>query len=152
MWKLRGLAVLVVIAVMLFGSMAVYAGWRWNAQIQVEGVDVRTAWTVDDGIPDSDADQYHAQIRVYLPEDADAAILAEATTENVVLGESQDLECKSDGIEMEVYYRVRSLQPVGDPVVAVTILASGVYVDSATGHLGETIKLQVLVPADNPSC
>ena len=156
MWKLRltiGLAV--TSALMLLLPVVVYAalGWKWNAAIDLEGVEVRTEWTVDGGVSVDAADDYSAKIRVAVPKGAEASIEEIADNENVVIERDDGLECKDDGIEAEFFYRVTRVgSVVGDPVVRATVTADGQYVSSATGHLDETIKLQLLIPADHPDC
>ena len=63
-----------------------------------------------------------------------------------------DLECQVDGIEAEVYYKVNPLEGAQDGLVKVWLTADGVQLTEATGHLYETMKLQVLIPADSPCC
>lgn len=152
---LTALAVLVVF--MVFGAAAVFAGWGWwwNASIDLEGVDLRTAWTVTDdqgNVIDGESELYFARIRVKVPKDAAVGDVVTAPTETVHIVESEGLQCKPDGIETEVRYRVEPVAPVEGTVVSVTVTADGQYVDSATGHFGEWIRLQILVPADHPVC
>ena len=59
-------------------------GWGWNAAIDVEGVDVRTAWTVVDGDPAGPA-AYYAEIKLFLPEEAGARIVSYVEAESVTL-------------------------------------------------------------------
>ena len=33
-----------VLGVILFGAVVAHAGWGWNAEIDVEGVEIRTQW------------------------------------------------------------------------------------------------------------
>ena len=150
----KGLIALVVaITVLLLGVVVVEGGWWWNAQLDVEGIEVRTQWTVDEGETEGASDDYRALIVVALPKNTDTEIIAQADLEKVVLTSNPSLECKSDGIEAEVTYRVTSpSQPSNGSMVSVTVLADGQYVDSATGQLDETIKLQILIPADEPDC
>ena len=166
MWRLKALVLLPVVAVtLLFGPLVAHAGgwqddladgvgaygWYWNARLDVESVFVRTVWTVLDGndqTVDGEADSYEAHIWVKLPDSADTAIVERADNERVHLIHTGGLDCKPDGIEAEVAYRVRVIGPVEGTKVAVVVLADGVHVDAATGHLGEKIQLQVLIPAE----
>ena len=63
-----------------------------------------------------------------------------------------DLECKSDGVEAEVYYEVEALDGALADKVVVWVSADGVVLNEATGYVNENIKLQFLIPADNPDC
>ena len=162
MLKLRAVVVMVVLVTLaLVGSAVAYAdhevgwGWWWNASVEIEDVDLRPHWTVlgEDGQTiDDEADSYFARIKIKVPKDADAEVEEEAATERVSLRGSKKLKCKSDGIEVEVTYKVSAVERVAGTTVAVEITADGQYVSSATGHLGENIKLQVLVPSDHPDC
>ena len=141
-------------ALVLLLPLVAYAGWWWNSEIDVEGVDVRTIWTVDGGAQEQKARRYFAEIEVRFPVGAAAEVEAfQRSTERVTLVPSSELECKSDGIEIEVDWVVRHRgEFAGDPKVETLLTADGEYVSSATGHLNETIKLQVLVPAEDPFC
>ena len=154
---LRRIVVVAVVVGVLWATLLVAdAGWFFNARLDVEDVDVRTVWTVVDDQTgqslDSEVNAYSASITVTLPREADAEVEEVARNETVVLKKSKKLECKSDGIEAEVVYRVAALGQVDGNKVVVTITADGEYVDSATGHLDQNIKLQVLIPADEPEC
>ena len=73
MWRTRTSVVLGVFAVtLIIGAAVAYAGWYWNASIDVEGVDVRTQWTVA-GDPEG-AKNYGADIHVDLPPPAEASV------------------------------------------------------------------------------
>ena len=167
MWRFKSLAVvLVLLGVLLFGAVVAHAGWYWNAwywnawywnaNTSSQGVDFRTAWTVmpdgsDEGL-DGDEYNYYAQIELRVPEGADFQLMEQAGTETVALVMDGGLECKADGIEAEVYYDVTPLEGAQADLVKVWVTANGALLDQATGHLYETLKVQVLIPADNPSC
>ena len=118
MWRLKALALLPVVAATLFlGPLVAHAegswqddladgvgayGWYWNARVEVEGVSVRTLWTVvgeNDTTIDGEADGYEADISVTVPDGADTTVVEWAANERVHLIQSDELECKSDGIE-----------------------------------------------------
>ena len=151
------IALTVLVGVLIFGATAAHGLWWWNSQIDVEGTVVRTIWTVVDDQTeqpiDHEMDNFHARIKVKLPKKARVEILKSVKYETVILKKSKNLECKSDGIEAKFIYRVSSLGHVDANKVVVTLMtAGGEYIGSATGHIGENIKLQVLIPADQPSC
>jgi hypothetical protein len=138
-----------VLSVLLFGAVVASAGWWWNAELDIEGVEVRTAWTVTD---DPGAN-HKANIHLTLPAKADVSIVQQASNESIKIKHSKRYECSADGIEATVSYRVR---PAGrDAVgtqVAVEVTADGDVVGEGTGVVGKQIKVDVFVPVDNPSC
>lgn len=151
MWRFRVLAGLgVLTGILIFGAVIVHAGWYWNAEIDVEGIDVRTIWTVVDD--EEGAKSYHAAIVVGLPEHADAKVVSEAETETVHLVYTEHLACTPTGIESVVGYRVVPLHGAVGELVEVTVTADGVVVGHDTGHVGEAIKLRVLIPTDGRAC
>ena len=90
---------------LIFGLNAAYGIWWWNASIDVEDMDVRTAWTVtDDPLGE---ESYETRIKLFVPREADAEILAVADNERVVIKHTRRLECTDDGIEAQVQYQVR---------------------------------------------
>ena len=116
----------------------------------------RTAWTVVDSQTnesiDGDELNYHAKIELRVPKGASFTLLEQADTEMVRLKMDKDLECKSDGIEAEVSYKVRPLSGAQADKVVVSASANGVVLDEASGDFHEKIELKVLIPADNPDC
>ena len=159
MLRMRSLVVIAVLmATIIFGSTLASAGWGWwwNAQLDVEGTEVHTEWTVtddQDNTVDGEADRFRALIKITLPDGADAALVAQADTETVVLQYSSSLECKVDGIEAEIETKVTALGQVAGMKVAVVVTADGQDVDSVTGHLNESLNQQVLIPTNGvPSC
>ena len=153
MKRIRVLVMVGVLAAFLaFGGGLAYAygDWFWNAQIDVQGVDVRTQWQVvdEDGVAlHGEEDSYRATIRVVLPRDAEASIVARAATESVALTSSAKLECSADGIEARVLYKVKDIgnDALSDTVI-VTVTADGVVVGTASGGFGEKIELNVSIP------
>ena len=150
MWRLKSLVVLMVVAtVLLMGTAVAQAwwGWWWNAEIAVEGVDVRTEWGAN-----GPRDGFQAEIAVTLPTGAEAAIIGVAENESVTLSTSGALSCLSNGIEAQVLYRVQSIGTAGGSKVEVAVTVDGQTVGSAAGTLNEGIALNVLIPATNPDC
>ncbi len=133
------------LAVLLIGVTVAYAGWKWNAALDVEGAEVRTAWEiVSDG--DEDPGIYSAEIEVMLPEGASAEVIEQADNEEVSLDDDDDLECLANGIEAEVQYEVEA---TGNPQVngvSVSVTANGQELGSAVGDLGEKIRVDVVIP------
>lgn len=84
MWRVRlSVALSVAMAMMIFGAAVAYGWWWWNAHIDVEGVDVRTVWTVVDD--EEGADNYFTSIGVLLPLEAQAEVIEQAKNEEVHL-------------------------------------------------------------------
>ena len=165
MWRLRVFIVTgVLAAVLVFGAVVAEGGWYWNAwywnaEAGGEDVDLRTAWQVVDAATDTEIDgdeyNYHAGIELRVPEDSGFTLVEEAVVEDVLFLEDDDLECKVDGIEAEVRYKVRPLEDALGDKVMVWVTANGEEVDHATGHLNEIIKMQFLIPAPEgviPAC
>ena len=130
------IAIVAVTAMLLLGTVAVFAGeWHWNAEIDVEAVDPEGALN------------YSAKIRVDLPKDANATLVAEADTEEVKLKHHGNLSCQSDGLTADVTYRVTGNDGAVGTLVTVTVTADGEVVASATGSPGENIRLNsILIP------
>ena len=148
MLRFRSIVILVVvIATMLFGALVAEAGWGWwwNAQIDVEGADVHTVWTVVDD-PDG-ADSYTATIIVRVPEEAKAKLVSKAKNEKVVIKHSDDLSCRPDGIEMTVVYKIESIGDAGGSTVGVVVRADRHVLGGRIGEVGRKIKLHhLLIP------
>ena len=167
MLRFKALTVTVVLlGVLGFGAAVAHAGWYWNGwywngwywngNTNGEGADFRMAWTVmpdgsDEGL-DEDRYNYHADIKLRVPEAAHFQLIEKATTESIELVRGDNLECRVDGIEAEVHYKVTPLEGALGDQVNVWVTANAERLDEATGRLNETIKLEVLIPADSPSC
>ena len=145
MRRIKFLGVLgVVLGLAIFGAVAVYASWWWNAQIDVESVDVRTVWQVVDD-PDGSFN-YHANIRFRHPEDARARIVHTARTETVHLSDSERLRCLDSGIQVQARYDVAPLDGAIGHRVRVTLTADGVAIARGSGSVGESIRVRGLIP------
>ena len=158
MWRTRTSVVLgVFAATLILGAAIAYAGWYWNSQIDVEGVDVRTRWTVP-GDPDG-ANNYGADIHVDLPPKAEASIEEVAWNEHVTLGVNAGLRCVRRGIQAVVTYNVDELKVgragvsgdspgSGSRMVKVTVTADGKRIGRGRGELGDDISVRVRIPTD----
>ena len=157
MWRFRLLVMtVVVLGVLLFGAVVAHAGWSWNSQINVEGVEVRTEWTVVDDQTgqsyDSESASFHTTITATFPTNAVVEVLATADTESVEVQRDGNLQCKADGVEAEFVYNVSSGVGVNTNKMVATIYAGGQYLDEVTGHLDENLKFQVMIPMNDPDC
>ncbi|MDA0264419.1 MAG: hypothetical protein O3A93_09035 [Chloroflexi bacterium] len=138
----------VVLGALLFGAVIAYAGWGWNAKVDVNGTVVSTAWTV---VGDEDgANNYRAKIKITVPEDADAEIVETAVgIEKVSLRSSKKLQCTEAGAESTVSYKVKHVgdgEPGDHVEVTVSQVSGGAVLASASGSLGETITVNALIP------
>ena len=151
MWRLKSLVTVGVIAlVLVIGAAVVFAGeWWWNAELDVEGADVRTIWTVN---ADPDGDNYEATIDVALPSGAQADIIQSSSNETVTLSTDSSLVCSADSVEAIVTFNVSPLPGATGNKAKVDVTSDGVNIGQATGDLNEDIVVNVEIPADNPSC
>ncbi|MBF8267142.1 MAG: hypothetical protein HW388_650 [Dehalococcoidia bacterium] len=151
MWRIRSLAVLgVLVGMLLFGATVAYAGWYWNARVNVEGTTVRTIWSVagdNDG-----SNNYAAAIGILLPEGAQATLISKVDQETVTIGTDPSLECDSEEIEGVVTYNVTPLTKEVGRMVRVTVKADGVSIGQGVGRLGEDIRVDVSIPVESASC
>ena len=144
-------SIVVVFALLVLGAGIAHAGWYWNAEIDVEGTILRTAWTVDG----ADADDYFAKISIWLPKGAEAELVDYAEgRERVKIYEHRRLSCNADSIDGVVTYNVRPDGRDADRQarVEVTLLADGVRIGGGTGRIGQAITVQIDIPADEPDC
>ena len=156
MWRIRSLFVLAVLAVVvLVGTVVVQAdwGWWWNAQLDVEGVEVHTAWTVED---DADGSNYRAQIKFWAPQGADVVVVDESDNESVVTPEAGvGLACTADGVEAKVEYLVLATSGSAtgqDASVWVTVVGVPEPIGEGSGQVGDRITVDVVIPVANPTC
>lgn len=154
MWRVRSLVVLTVVAaVLLLGTAVAYAGWGWwwNATIDVEGVEVHTAWAVVDD--PGGAYNYSTRINMALPKGAQASVIDYADNETVRLTSSGRLECHSDGVEAMVTYKVKPVDDaVGEQVEVAVVTDEGTTIGEGSGEVGKMLRLRVFIPVDGPSC
>ncbi len=143
MWRMKSMMVLgVVAAVFVLGAVVAYGHWWWNSQIDVEGADVRTVWTVTDDTEDD----YTTVITVALPPDAVAEIIEVASNEVVTLITDDDLHCRASTIDAQVTYVVTAGPTATGTEAEVWVTADGVELGRKTGGLGVAIHLDVDIP------
>lgn len=145
-------ALFAIVAVMAFGAGAAQAwGWYWNAEIDLEGTSLRTAWTVAGG----DQDDYFADIRVSVPRRAKAKILEVAEGhERVSIRSHRGLSCDRNSVDAIVTFKVKAISEgvSREGNVEVDITANGRTIGAADGRLGKKISVKLEVPARHPSC
>ena len=106
MWRMKVTAVtIVVLGALMFGAMVAYAGWGWNAKVNIEGTMVSTSWSVADG---SGANDYNAVITLDVPENADVRIVKVAhRREFLNVNKIEGLQCNADGsVDVTVTFEV----------------------------------------------
>jgi len=143
-------AILIVMA-MGAGAAQAYWGWYWNAEINLEGTSLRTAWTVVDG----DESDYFTDIRVSVPRKADADVVEFAEGhERVKISSGRRLSCDADSVDAIVTFKVKADDKRVDRKgrVEVEITADGQVIGTADGRVGKKISVRVEVPANDPDC
>ena len=141
-------AILIVMA-MGAGAAQAYWGWYWNAEIDLEGTSLRTAWTVVDG----DEDDYFTDIRISVPRKADADVVGVAEGhEKVKIKSGRKLSCDADSVDAIVTFKVKADGKGVDRKgrVEVEITANGEIIGTADGRIGKKITVNVDVPATDP--
>ncbi len=124
MWRFKSMAVSgVILGALILGATIAHGGWSWNAAIDVEGAEVRTAWTVVDD-PNGEYN-YFTKITLKLPLGAESTIIEQSNTETVVESVGGNLECTADGIEARVAYNVKSQPGAVGTEVEVWVTADG---------------------------
>jgi hypothetical protein len=146
-------ALLAIVAVMGLGAGAAqaYWGWYWNAEIDVEGTSLRTAWTVVGG----DSDDYFTDIRVSVPRGAEAEVIEFAGSfEHVSIRSRGSLSCDSRSVEALVTFKVSATDKDADENawVEVELTANGKSIGTADGRVGKRITVRTDVPARHPGC
>ncbi len=145
MWRLRTLVILgTLVAALVVGATVAYGSWWWNAHLDVEGVEVRTAWTVPDD-PEG-ANNYGAVILVRLPMGANAEIIEVADNEIVTIQHTPALSCYPNGIEAKVTYVVQGNDAATGSYAEVWVTGDGHLLGSNQGPLGTPIKVRVIIP------
>ena len=150
MWRMKVTAVtLVVLGALMFGAVVAYAGWGWNAKVNIEGTMVRTAWTAQHN--HSGASDLFTKITVTVPTGVDAKVIETAKNESINLRHSDELACTESGIETIVTYVVEHSgnANVKDRVrVVVSELETHRRLAAASGVLGEEISVNVMIAGE----
>ena len=144
MWRMKLLAItVVVLGALLFGAVVAYAGWTWNAKVDVEGTKISTSWSVAKG----GKARYQAAITVAVPAKAVVDVVEVARSETVEVVHTGDLEC-SDGVVNAVVSYVITGNGHGDDVSVSVNQVGGDNENygSATGKTGESISVAVAIP------
>ncbi len=145
MWKLKSLAIsVVVVGTLLFGAVVAYAGWGWNAKVDVEGTKISTGWSVAKG----GKSQYQAAITISVPANADVSVYEVARSETVSVVHTDQL-CSNGAVDATITYLVTGRGHGKDVSVSVDEAGRrGQNFGSATGTLGTPISVNVAIPGD----
>ena len=82
MWRTKVTAVsLVVLGALLFGPVVAYAGWGWNAKVDIGGTKISTFWALTDD--KNGAGDYHAEITLQVPVNVAVDVIKVAPRENL---------------------------------------------------------------------
>ena len=139
MWRMKLLTVsVVVLGALLFGAVVAYAGWSWNAKINIEGTMISTSWSVDDV---TGAAGYHATITIAVPSGTDINVIKEAPTEDVSVVYGGN--CSEGVMSAAVTYLITSVGGGGSAVsVSVDRVGHGkTRYGSDTGTVGTPITI-----------
>ncbi len=148
MWRMKVTVVTVVmLGALMFGAVVAYAGWGWNAKVDIDGTLISTAWTAKHD--HSGPSDVSAEITVVVPREAAVFLVEAAANESIILERSDDLKCTLGGIETTVIYMIEhsSDDDVNGRVkVVVSTVKKHQKLASASGVLGESILVNVVVP------
>ena len=150
MWKLKATVIAgILVGAAIFGATVAHAGWWWNAQFEVEDVDVRTIWMVnDDG-----AEFYHADIIVFLPKDVDTVVDYMTTGhETLTFKYRKAYKCASSGIQAKVTVTVTALPGADGTSATLNVTSDGQLVGTKTKPVGQWFAKKVLLPTNGQVC
>ena len=145
MWRMKVLAVtVVVLGALMFGAVVAYAGWSWNAKVDIGGTKISTSWAVTDDV--NGAANYSAVITIAVPDGTDVKVIKTAPNEdvNVTVGGS----CSNGVLSATISYLISN--DGGGDGLAVSVSVDQVGHGSAnfgsgSGTVG--IPIPVNVPA-----
>ena len=143
MWRMKILVVsVVVLGALLFGAVVAYAGWTWNAKVDVEGTTISTAWSVANG----GKARYHAEIVITVPANAVVDVVEVARSETVTVKYTEE-PCSEGVIDALVSYLVTGKGHGTDVSVSVDQVGGGNY-GSAQGTLGIPISVNAAISGE----
>lgn len=143
MWRMKLLAItVVVLGALLFGAVVAYAGWTWNAKVDVEGTTISTSWSVAHG----GKAQYHAEIVITVPANAVVEVVEVARSETVTVVHTGE-QCSAGVIDAVVTYVVTGEGHGTDVSVSVNQVGGGNY-GSAQGTLGILISVNAAISGE----
>ena len=125
----------------MFGSVVVFAGWGWNAKVNIEGTMISTSWSVTDDV--NGAADYHADITITVTNDADVNVIKVAPRETLVVHRTGDLVCSNGVIRALVTYEITGDGDSDGTKVSVSVdrVKGKLNYGSATGTVGDVITV-----------
>lgn len=143
MWRMKTLAIsVVVLGALLFGAVAVSAGWGWNAKADIEGTTISTAWSVANG----GKAHYQADITITVPANASVNVVEVASSETVTVVHTAK-RCSAGVIDAVVTYLISGGNNGSDVSVSVNQVGGGSY-GSAEGTVGILISVNAAITGE----
>ena len=149
MWRIKWTATsLVVLGALLLGSVVAYAGWGWNAKVDVGGTKIATSWGVTDD--KNGAADYHAEITLEVPSNVDVNVIKIAPRETLTVVDTHPVNCTDGTIHAAVTYVVSNDGAGDGSMVGVSVDRVGGKMNygSATGLVGEPISVNVEISGE----
>ena len=143
------IVVLLGVALTLVTVQAAFAGWFWNAHLDVDGSVVRLVWSVDDEL---NPDTYRANLTLEHPKGIDASVVSTLTDQETVhVRQSPRLQVTEAGIEVIATFKVVALNGSDPGEVTASVVADGVVLASETGDVRESIVIRTTLPDSEKS-
>ena len=150
MWRMKVTAVsVVVLGALLFGAVVAYAGWGWNAKVDIGGTKVGTSWSVTND--NNGAADYHAEITLTVPSNVDVNVIKLAPRENLTVVRTGEV-CVGTDINAVVSYVITSNGDGDGTDVSVSVDRVGgggkMNYGSSTGSVGEAVSVNVAMSGE----
>jgi len=143
MWRMKVLAIsVVVLGALLFGAVVAYAGWSWNAKVDVEGTRISTAWSVANG----GKANYQAAITLTVPANAVVEVVEVAFSETLTVVHTSE-QCSVGVIDAVVTYLVTGGGKGADDITVSVdqVGGSNENYGSASGKLGIPVSVSAAI-------
>lgn len=143
MWRIKALAIsVVVLGALLFGAVVAYAGWSWNAKVDIEGTKISTSWSVANG----GKVQYGAAITIAVPANAIVDVFEVADNETVTVVHTRK-RCSAGVINAVVTYLITGTGNGNDVSVSVDEVGGANY-GSAEGTVGTAVSVNAAIAGE----
>ena len=146
MWRMKVTVVSVaMLSALLFGAAVAYAGWGWNAKVDIGGTKVSMSWTVTDDV--NGAADYQAEIMLEVPSNVDVNVVKVAPSENLTWDHNDELQCSDGEIDALISYFVTGDGNGSNVAVSVDRVGGGGQWNygSASGPVGTLVSLPVTI-------
>ena len=145
MWRTKALAIsVVVLGALLFGAVVAYAGWSWNAKVNVEGTKISTSWSV----AKAEMRNVQAAITVAVPANAVVRVVKVAPNETVTVVHTSE-ECSAGVINVVVTYLITGNVTTDDVSVSIDQVGGDQEnYGSASGTAGTPISVNAAISGD----